>query len=283
MTGSKTAAYRWVLWLGLAVLAIPAIWPSVSVAQDGAVPDAVDAAAMDAFVEDYYLRPDPDRAIDLLAGLDVPDYLTTDEEPAASLGIAALTTFYAHVLHGSPEATLPLARRLALSDLPENVLIAALAIASAATPDAGAGLDILEASAVLPAGAFAEIRAAAPYPFPAMTARSFLDLDMFWVSFFATGDTAYIEKIADTLVHWDPDDQALIDLAASTEAPDRERLAAQVALIETVTALSARWSLARNGRTHPRVRRALSDIAGRRDDKVGDVVEDILTDLNASR
>lgn len=252
-------------------------------AQDGAAPDTVDAAVLDAFVEDYYLRPDPDRAIDLLAGLDVPDFLTTDEEPAASLGIAALTTFYAHVLHGSPEATLPLARRLALSDLPENVLIAALSIASAATPDAGAGLDMLEASAVLPASAFAEIRAATPYPFPAMTAQSFLDLDIFWVSFFATGDTVYIEKIADTLVHWDPDDRALIDLAASTEAPDRERLAAQVALIETVTALSARWSLTQNGRTHPRVRRALSDIAERREDKVGDVVREILADLNAGR
>lgn len=85
-------------------------------------------------------------------------------------------------------------------------------------------------------------------------------VDMLWASFFATGEPAYVERIARLLSGWmlEPELQALLAVAAKDESV-RERA------LGGVLANAALWSLTVNARDIPEVRTALEAYAARAD------------------
>lgn len=231
-----------------------------------------EASPLAAFIEHYYQAPRPREAVDRLAGLDVPAFLADAGSAEETHGLALLTVFYAHILHRDPPLALRLAERLAAARRPDNALIGALAIANAATAKTAPALALIERSGLLAADALQTIRATTPYPFPALRAQSHLDIDLFWVSFFATGDTAYLAKIVDAL--------AWYDAAAAAAAPHRDPgqldSAARQALRRQLTAISAYGSLAVHARSHPAVLAALEGFARGRTDQTGAILNAIV-------
>ncbi|MCR6630732.1 MAG: hypothetical protein NVV74_12170 [Magnetospirillum sp.] len=85
-------------------------------------------------------------------------------------------------------------------------------------------------------------------------------VDMLWAAFFATGDGAYVARIASLLAGWMPEAQlqALLPVAARDEATAQRAMAG-------VLAEAAQWSLAANAREYVEVRDALGAYAASRD------------------
>lgn len=215
---------------------------------------------MDSFIAGYYRSPDPAEAIDRLAALDLDSYLPTDDAARREHGIVLLSTFYAHVLHETPDAASRLIDRTIATEDPEKALVAAVAIARSGMPGSAVALDRLARAGVLSDGVWEGIRAMRPYPFPAMEPRTHPELDVMWMSFFATGDALYVERVAGRL---EALEEAELAEGEVTAGPGESRL------IDAVTAVGAYWSLEANARQDDRVLSILRRIAEERSDKVG--------------
>lgn len=230
--------------------------------------------AMESFIAGYYRSPDPAEAVDRLAALDLDDYLPTDDSGRREHGIVLLSTFYAHVLHGAPDAADRLIARTIETENPEKALIAAVAIARSGMSGSAVALDRLDRAGVLPDGVWEGIRAMQPYPFPAMEPRTHPELDVMWMSFFATGDALYVERVAERLATLD---EAELAAGEVTAAPGKDTL------IDTVAAVGAYWSLEANARQDDRVLSILRRIAEERSDRVGRIAGAIVEEVSADR
>lgn len=230
--------------------------------------------AMESFIAGYYRSPDPAEAVDRLAALDLDDYLPTDDSGRREHGIVLLSTFYAHVLHGAPDAANRLIARTIETENPEKALIAAVAIARSGMSGSAVALDRLARAGVLPDGVWEGIRAMQPYPFPTMEPRTHPELDVMWMSFFATGDALYVERVAERLATLD---EAELAVGEVTAAPGKD------ALIDIVAAVGAYWSLEANARQDDRVLSILRRIAEERSDRVGRIAGAIAEEVSADR
>lgn len=231
-------------------------------------------SATSQFIEHYYKTPEPAQALALLETLDVPAFVTADNEVGESHGIAVLTAFFAHVLRANPELVPELAERITTAEDPVNVVLAALSIATAAAPTSPDGLSTIAGSGRLPPAVIDQIRATEPFPFPHLDPRNHLDLDLLWASFYASGDPRYVERIAETLRYLDTDYATRLPRDVEGTA----RLVQQVVLLESVMAITARWTLLENARRHPRVLETLQRIDAERDDRIGTIVASILAE-----
>ncbi len=101
-------------------------------------------------------------------------------------------------------------------------------------------------------------------------------VDMLWVSFFATGDTRFVDHIADLLAGWlqQPELQALLAVAARDPSVQERALAG-------ILADNALWSLTINARDMPEIRHALSAYAGRLDGLAAAMAARILAGITA--
>ena len=235
------------------------------------------AEGLATFIETYYQDPRPGEAVERLVSLDVGAFVEADRESAETQGMAILTTFFAHVLHQHPDLVGPLAARLAAGDRRANALVGGLAIATAAAPTSAEGLDAIEASGLLAPDALAAVRSAVPYPFPHLRATSHFDIDLLWVSYFATGDERYITEVAESLTYWEDNPE----LRLPREFPALTLESQQRALIEVTMAVIAHETLTSNARRHPAVFSALVRLSQTRSDKVGTIAGSIVALIQA--
>ncbi|MEO3432539.1 hypothetical protein [Inquilinus sp. CAU 1745] len=229
---------------------------------------------MDSFIAGYYRSPDPAEAVDRLAALDFDSYLPTDDAARREHGIVLLSTFYAHVLHKAPDAADRLIGRTISAEDPEKALVAAIAIARSGMSGSAVALDRLARAGALPDGVWEGIRAMQPYPFPTMDPRTHPELDVMWMSFFATGDALYVERVAGRLAALD---EAELAAGEVTAVPGENPL------IDTVAAVGAYWSLEANARQDDSVLSILRRIAEERSDKVGRIAGMIVEEVSAGR
>lgn len=229
------------------------------------------------FIEGYYLSPRPLEALERLATLDLAAITAGREEPDAMQAYAVLGAFYAHVLRAHPALTPVLVERLLAGVPPDNALVAAIACRTAGTAAGEAALGRLGAAGVLDATVLALVRQLAPFPFPAMTAESHYDIDLFWVSFFATGDVAYIDKIAAPMTYRPPPTSPADE---PTDAAEATRLR-QLDLIRVATAVAAHDTLLLYGPRHPLVVAELRRLAIR-NDELGGIAAGLVATIEAA-
>lgn len=262
------------LLAGVLAAAVPASVPP-AVAQDSSA--EAEAQAMADFMERYYRNPQPLEAIDRMVDLDVGVFIQAARAAAEAQGVAILSTFMAHVLHAHPELVPVLAGRLAAVRRPRNALVGAHAIVTAGVPAAPAALDTLASAGLLDDESRRALAGAPDYPFPRMQPQTHFDIDIFWTSFFATGDRLYVEKVAEALTYWESDAMERLP----REYPALTDEAQAMAIIEVTMAIVAHGTLTSNARRHPAVLSALDALAARRTDKVGVIAGSIAATVRA--
>ncbi len=158
----------------------------------------------DRFVQGYYRRPDPSRAIAWFRRLDLARARTAS--PATVHMPAMLSSFYARVIERSAGAATALAKAAVDSRSSNHLSIAYAAIWQARPRDWRAAIGSLER--VMSASGRAYMRRAyrsrRRQPVLSWTIDRPWKLDIFWACYFATGDRRYLRKIADTLDNWLP-------------------------------------------------------------------------------
>ncbi len=270
----------WRPGVGLLVLlaALLAAAPPSARAQPAAPQDAVEAEAqaMADFMERYYRNPQPMEAVNRMVDLDIDTFIQAAREAAEAQGIAILSTFIAHVLHANPDLVPVLAGRLAAARRPQNALVGAHAIVTSGV-SAEAALDMLAEAGLLDAETRAGLAAAPPYPFRAMRPRTHFDIDIFWTSFFATGDRLYVEKVAEALTYWESEAMERLP----REYPALSDQAQAMAIVEVTMAIVAHGTLTSNARRHPAVLSALDGLSATRTDKVGVIAGSIAANVRA--
>lgn len=92
-------------------------------------------------------------------------------------------------------------------------------------------------------------------------------LDMLWVSFFATGDGVYVERIAETLNRFETEER-LRELAARAKNDP----SVNAPLLDGLIGRAAAWSLSANGRKIPEVRTALANYVARTNDPLAGAI-----------
>ena len=226
------------------------------------------------FMETYYQSPNPQGALQWLAQADLDRSLSEVDEAQATHTLALLAAFYAHVLREDDQAANILPARLSDPRSPTAGVVGAMAARIAGTEPAARAFEGLIAVGAVPAETADAFRALPVYPYPAMAAQTHLDLDLFWTSFFATGDPAYVEKIAEALAFWreDPALRLPADFAILPEA--RQRLA----IIRATMGVEAYASLRDRAPDHPAVAATLRAMSVRQD-RIGHVAQQLVDDL----
>ena len=261
----------------LAALSAALVAPPPAAAQAAAQGDEAAAQAMAEFMERYYRNPQPLQAVDRMVDLDVGIFIQAARDAAEAQGVAILSTFMAHVLRANPDLVPVLAGRLAAAGRPRNALIGAHAIVTADGPTVPAALDTLAAAGLLDGETRTALTAAPGYPFPRMQAQTHFDIDIFWTSFFATGDRTYVEKVAEALTYWESDAMERLP----REYPALSDEAQAMAIIEVTMAIVAHGTLTTNARRHPAVLSALDALSAARSDKVGVIAGSIAATVRA--
>ena len=227
------------------------------------------------FMETYYQSPNPQGALQWLAQVDLDRSLSQVDEAQVTHTLALLAAFYAHVIRADDRAANALPGRLRSPRSSTAGVVGAMAAQIAGTESASRAFDGLIALGAVPPEAANAFRTLPVYPYPDMVAQTHLDLDLFWTSFFATGDPAYLEKIAEALAFWREDAARRLPEDFATLAESQQRLA----IIRATMGVEAYASLRDRAPRHPAVAATLRTLAERQD-RIGYVAERILDDLD---
>lgn len=195
-----------------------------------------------AFVESYYRNPQPDAALQWLERIapTMMDEVLVAADPQGQR-FALVAGFFAHVLRGQPDRIAPLAERLIAVDQPNLTALGALAIASTGLDPATPALERLRRSGALPDDTAAALAETPAYPYPTMRVTGSIDLELMWVSFFATGNTLYVRRVADAMAYADHGDAGAA-VAAFAFASLAERVAEHPAVRDTLRTIAAERS-----------------------------------------
>lgn len=195
-----------------------------------------------AFVESYYGSPQPQAAFDWLERIapTMMDEMLITADPHGQR-FALIAGFFAHILRSRPDLIGPLTDRLIARDQPNLSAVGALAIASSGVEAAGPALQRLRQSGTIPAETADALAATAPYPFPTLSVSGTVDLELMWLSFFATGNPLYIRRVAEAMAYADQG-EAGAALAAFAYASLAERAVNHPAVLETLRTLAAQRS-----------------------------------------
>ncbi len=227
------------------------------------------------FMETYYQSPNPQGALQWLAEVDLDRSLSQADEAQATHTLALLAAFYAHVIRQDDRAANALPGRLRNPRSPTAGVVGAMAAQIAGTDPAARAFDGLVAVGAVPPEAATAFRTLPVYPYPAMAAQTHLDLDLFWTSFFATGDPAYVEKIAEALAFWREDPAQRLPEGFPTLPEPQQRLA----IIRATMGVEAYASLRDRAQRHPAVTATLRSLAERQD-RVGYVAQQLVDELD---
>lgn len=208
--------------------------------------EKVQGKPLEAAVVGYFRAPDPAGLVARFAAEPV-----TDDWRAQT--VLTLPVFLALVIDAAPQVAAALVDAVRGGD-PVKVEMVAQALNYSHHADRRRLMETLvgEAAAGSMDAAGADFKDLAPtHP---------VHVDMLWAAFFATGDAAYVERVARLLDGWMPEAQLqpLLAVAARDEAAARRAMAG-------VLAQAAQWSLAANAREFVEVRTALATAAARRD------------------
>lgn len=201
-----------------------------AITHDATKPDSATDEAPDIseWLENYYLHPEPDRISWLLDELVKQEILQSDEARTSVI------IFLGHIFEAHPNRLtewLPPEDRIYQD---ERVYLYS-ALWQANSPEANAILDdVQERGLAEVREQLQRIRKRQPRPILEMPITSPARLDMYWASFFATGDERYIKALR-AVLRWDPND------------PDVRRVLIRRAAL---------WSLTENAKVHERVYRA---------------------------
>lgn len=206
-------------------------------------------SAFEAAVLSYWRAPDAGAIIRLFAAEPVGERWRAET-------VLTLPVFLAQVIDRTPAAGAALVDAVRGGD-PVKVEVAAQALNYSHHADRQRLMERLvgehAAGAMDLAGAdFLDLRPTHP-----------VHVDMLWAAFFATGETRYVERIAQMLGGWmlEPELQALLAVAAKDESVREKALGG-------VLANAALWSLTVNARDIPEVKTAL-DVYARCADGLG--------------
>lgn len=201
---------------------------------------------LEAVVMGYFRAPDADGLVARFAAEPVT-------ESWRAQTVLTLPVFLALVVDGAPRAAAALVEAVRGGD-PVKVEVVAQALNYSHHPERRRLMETLVGEAA--AGSMD----AAGADFKEFTPTHPIHVDMLWAAFFATGDRAYVDRIAGLLDGWMPEAQLqpLLAVAARDEAAARRAMAG-------VLAEAAQWSLTANAREFVEVRTALAVHAARRD------------------
>lgn len=181
--------------------------------------------ALFAQVPTYFRQPDPQRALDLFVQLLETPLFKADGSGQFSSGKFNLFLWAAQVLNHNPQETMHWCETLKSRLAPQDDL--ATLMTFAATSDSGKYLQQLDISAKTRAS-LPEISSVKAFTDENIAIMGATHLDALWASFYASGDAAYVEKIAAFIVaHADGND--------------------------SLTLGAARWSLDSNMRQYPEI------------------------------
>ncbi len=231
-------------------------WPGLAAA------DAADGRHLGERVMSYYVSPDPHAAFGWLTTVDP----ATLERPE---GANLIAVFYQHLLQADPGLLPALVAAVSPAETPApTVAVAATAIWMSGVAGREAAVERLAAGGRIPPDRLEVLRGFPVFSKQALVAMSPHHLDLCWVSFFATGDTDYVAKVAAILPALLPPDR--MDELAARDDPESGR-----AFRRALMAGAAAWSLVANARSHPAVRLRLEAIAAG-DDQVANAVRALL-------
>ena len=181
--------------------------------------------ALFAQVPTYFRQPDPQRALDLFVQLLETPLFKADGSGQFSSGKFNLFLWAAQVLNHNPQETMHWCETRKSRLAPQDDL--ATLMTFAATSDSGKYLQQLDISAKTRAS-LPEIPSVKAFTDENIAIMGATHLDALWASFYASGDAAYVEKIAAFIVaHADGNDP--------------------------LTLGAARWSLDSNMRQYPEI------------------------------
>jgi len=185
--------------------------------------------------------------------------------------------FYAHILHDNPEEVLPFAKRIAIETKRARAAFGTEAIAYGASKDRNKALSIIAEAFDLPEDSLEKYKSLEIYPYPSMEPKNQQLLDVLWASFFATGKSSYIEKIAEPLVHFHVMNEEYVEelrrLSNKNPKPGSKEYKE---LWSGITAQASLFGLIANAANDPVVLEALREIAYSGNGRVNELASKIV-------
>jgi hypothetical protein len=272
MTAAAMTALRYALLVAgtLAVAGTPGL------AETGSRPQAstLSAGELNEFMQEYYRSPAPESIVEQILRID----LGQDDRPEA---VHLIGVFFAHSLHRHSELAAALVDQLERArtkvGAAQRARIAAVAIANAELADGRALLARLKEIFHLDMERMDRLGLTEPFEFLEFAPRGPHGMDICWVSFFATGDTRYVLKVAAFLdLNYrppaDPSGKIAKIETLSVGIPADDRIRA------SILGATATWALNANARRHPAVREALLAYAAAHPGQAGDAAQKIADD-----
>lgn len=214
-----------------------------------AVPAAaqpIDGRRFNDLMSTYYQRPDPAAALGWLPQLESQAL----QRPEA---IDIVATFYLHILRANPTLARGLVASVEHAAGPV-ALTAATAVWLAGVPDRDSLLARLRAAGRLSESEVARLAGFATFDSASFQPEGAHELDLCWASFYATGESLWLEKVARHLPYMLPRD-------AMEELARRDDPAARQIFERALVARAAAWSLVSHARRHERVKAAMLSLA----------------------
>lgn len=225
--------------------------------------DVMADKALETAVMGYFRAPDPLAMVDLFAAAPVGEHWRAQT-------VLTLPVFLALMVDATPEAAPALVRAVKGGD-PVKVEVVAQTLNYSHHRERCRLMESLVGEAA--AAAMDDFGA----DFKTFVPTHPIHVDMLWAAFFATGDGAYVTRIAGLLAGWLPEAQlqALLPVAA------RDEVSAQRAMAG-VLAGTAQLSLAANAAEFAEVRAALAAYADSRDGLGSALAAKVLAGLDSA-
>lgn len=191
-----------------------------------------------AFVETYYRDPQPEAALGWMERIapTMMDEVLIAADPQGQR-FALVAGFFTHVLRSRPDQIPGWTDRIIAVDQPNLSAVGALAIASTGLDAAGPALERLRQTGTIPDETAAALADVPAYPFPTLQVTGSIDLELMWLSFYATGNPLYVRRVADTMIYAEQGD-AGVALAAFAYVSLSERVADHPIVLETLRTLA---------------------------------------------
>ena len=232
------------------------------------------------FVENYYRQPNPAAAFNRLLSLDLRRLHNAGRKSGDPHYLEVLGAFYAHIARANPRATAAYVGRAIAQGGRLRLIYAHQVVYLAAAPNSAALIRRLRSvNPSLAASMTRLVRNLRAFPYPNLPILHARHLDILWASFFASGESRYIRRIASALVAWRPISQAKAEARRLLPAVRRGDRNARLQLMRLIVAYPAYVFLRNNARVHPRVRAILRQIARSRARPEAAVVRKILGEL----
>ncbi len=236
------------------------------------------------YIQEYHKQPNPQEALDRFFDLDVGNFEKVALEVNRPHSRPVLMAFYANVLGQNSELVLPFTNRLIKESIGAQASFGTEIVAYGSTENRKEALALIVKRYNLPPESASAIEALRVLPYSNMEAVNKQILDIIWACYFATSDDNYIEKIAEPLAYWQPSDEALEKKVRSFTAMNPITGTKEYKeWYGIITAQAAMFGLTENASASPSVLRALIKLSEKREDKVGQLLKTIASQVENSQ